>query len=472
MRFGGLSSNDYDLMAAATKLGAEARRMISDAAHPRIKIGRDDRESTEAGHRGHEYSRSIGNVPSIGIVVFGRHGRLGRDHRVAHSAKFEVAAPGPRDFLFVQSTTEMGGAENALLNLFTASEALRRRSVIASLGFGDGDLPARLRAAGATVVDLPKARLREPLKLGRALVGFRGLVRDTGARVVVANGAHPQLLGGLVARLTGVRSVFLVNMIHAHPIWKNDLLDALAVRSPCDLMLAISKASQATLEKLRPDVESRLFYWGTPTPDVPVEAARSARAELGVGDVEILLGSFGRLQRWKGQDVFVAAAAEVARARPQSRFVVVGGSVFGLEPEYFESLQRDAAAAGLTDRLRFTGFRTDVPRLMAACDVVCHTSRVPEPFGLVIVEAMALGRPVIATVGGGPSEIISDESDGILTPPDDPGALARAMIALIDDPDRRRALGTRGRDLVRARFSIDVMASALIQHLDSMATLT
>jgi len=130
---------------------------------------------------------------------------------------------------------------------------------------------------------------------------------------------------------------------------------------------------------------------------------------------------------------------------------VVGGSVFGLEPEYFEELKRNAISLGLADRVRFTGFRTDVPRLMAACDVVCHTSRVPEPFGLVVLEAMVLGRPVVATEGGGPSEIIASDADGILVPPEDPGALARAMIALIDDPERRRTLGARGRELVRAR---------------------
>lgn len=360
----------------------------------------------------------------------------------------------------------MGGAENALLNLFTASDELRRRSVVASLGFGKGDLPARLRAVGVTVVDVPKARLREPFKLVGSLLALRRLIRERGVRAVVANGAHPQMIGGLAARLVGVRSVFLVNMIHAHPLWKNHPLDALAVRSPCDLALAISKASQATMEKLRPNVECRLFYWGTPILEVPEAEERSARAELGIGYDQVLLGSFGRLQRWKGQDIFIAAAAEVARARPKAAFTVVGGSVFGLEPEYFESLRRDAAAAGLADRLRFTGFRSDVPRLMAACDIICHTSRVPEPFGLVIIEAMALGRPVIATSGGGPSEIIADDSLGLLVPPEDPGALARAMIALIDAPAQRQKLGARGRELVRAKFSIDVMASTLIQHLE------
>jgi glycosyltransferase involved in cell wall biosynthesis len=373
-----------------------------------------------------------------------------------------------RDFLFVQSTTEVGGAESALLNLFTASEELRRRSVIASLGFGDGDLPNRLREVGAEVVELPRARLREPLGLVRTLWTLRGLVRSRGVQVVVGNGAHPQIIGGAAARLSGARSVFLVNMIHAAPLSANDPRDALALRGPCDLMLAISQASKDTLERVRPDVETRLFYWGTPVRDVPAADARAARAELGAADGDMLVGVFGRLQRWKGQDVFVEAAAEVARARPRTRFAVVGGSVFGLEPEFAEGLRARVRERGLEDRVVFTGFRTDVPRLMAACDVVCHTTRVAEPFGLVVIEAMSLARPVIATRGGGPSEIIQSDEMGLLVSSDDAGALARAIVALADDPERRQAMGTRAAARVRSAFTIDLMATNLLRHLDSV----
>jgi glycosyltransferase involved in cell wall biosynthesis len=373
-----------------------------------------------------------------------------------------------RDFLFIQSTTEIGGAESTLLNLFAASEELRRRSVIANLGFGSGNLPERLRAGGSLVVDLPRARLREPVKVAETLLALRRIIREQGVSVVVGNGAHPQVVGGLAARLAGVRSAFLVNMIHAYPLWKNHPLDALAIRGPCDLMLAISRASMATLTKLRPGVECHLFYWGTPIVEVPPEQARQARAELGVREDQTLLGSFGRLQHWKGQDVFVAAAAQVARDRPKSRFVVVGGSVFGLEPEFFELLKSDAARLGIADRITFTGFRSDVHRLMAACDIVCHTSRVPEPFGLVIVEAMAQGRPVVATEGGGPSEIVGSDDEGVLVPPDDPEKLAAAMMNLIDAPERRRRLGERGRAVVLSKFTIETMATTLIGHLDEL----
>jgi glycosyltransferase involved in cell wall biosynthesis len=397
--------------------------------------------------------------------------------------RHSLAAPGPgkyvgpvtsavgdkqRDFLFVQSTTEVGGAESVLFNLFEASPALRERSVVASLSFGNGNLPERLRQIGAEVVELPRARLRQPMGVAGTVMALRALVGSRGIRAVIGNGAHPQIVGGVAARLARVRSAYLVHMIHAHPWWKNDPLDALAVKSPCDLMLAVSKAALATLEQVRPRVRKRLLYNGTPIREVSAAEAQRARRELGVGEDEILFGVFGRLQRWKGQDVFVEAAAEVARRHPRTRFVIVGGSVFGLEPEFLEGLKRRVGELNLTDRLLFTGFRKDVAALTAACDVVCHTSRVPEPFGLVVIEAMILGRPVIATRGGGPSEIIDSDAVGVLVQPDAAAELAAAMTRLVDDPDRRRSIGASAAARARQHFTIDRMASELIAYLDEL----
>jgi glycosyltransferase involved in cell wall biosynthesis len=133
-------------------------------------------------------------------------------------------------------------------------------------------------------------------------------------------------------------------------------------------------------------------------------------------------------------------------------------------------LKAAVARAGIDDRVAFTGFRRDVAQLMAACDVVCHTSRTPEPFGLVIVEAMAQARAVIATRGGGASEIISSDDVGVIVPPENPAALAREVIALVDAPTRRTALGEAAVVHVRAHFSIETMAANLVGHLDGMRT--
>jgi glycosyltransferase involved in cell wall biosynthesis len=387
---------------------------------------------------------------------------------VALQSRGGAAEHSPKDFLFVQSTTELGGAERVLLNLFAASEELRRRGLIVTLGFSGGNLPERLRAVGAEVVELKMPRLRYLWRLWPIFRELAALVRARGVRTVIGNGGHPQVIASLVSRLTGVRSAFIVHSIYRKPRLKNEALDVVALTEPCDLMLAVSRSAQAAVAELRPNVPNRLVYNGTPIPEVSPAEARAARSELGAGDDDVLIGVFGRLQRWKGQDVFLKAGAEIARARSQSRFAVVGGSVFGLEPEYFEELRRLAAAPELSGRVVFTGFQTEVARLMAACDVVCHTSRVPEPFGLVLIEAMALRRPVIATMGGGPSEIIASESQGILVPPDDPAALAQAALALIDDPERRIAVGAGAYDRVRSQFSIDVMAATLVRCLDEM----
>ena len=353
------------------------------------------------------------------------------------------------------------------MNLFEQSAELRARSVVATLGFGSGNLPSRLRDLGVEVVELKMPRLRQAWRLAPVFLRLRALARERGVQVVIGNGGHPQIVAGLTARLAGARSVFIAHMIYPHPIWKNDPRDMLALGGPLDLILAVSKSAQSTLAQLRPSVPNALMYNGTPVREVALDDARAARRELNVAPDEILIGVFGRLQRWKGQDVFVEAAAEVARLRPAAKFVVVGGSVFGLEQEFAEALRRRADQLGLAGRLTFTGFRTDVPRLMAACDVVCHTTRVAEPFGLVVVEAMGLGRATIASAGGGPSEIITPDT-GVLVPPDDPGALARAVVALMDDARRRQDLGDRARERVRREFGMEKMTATLLGHLNAL----
>jgi len=373
-----------------------------------------------------------------------------------------------KDFLFVQSTTELGGAEIVLLNLLAGSEELRRRSLVVSLGYGRGDLPRRLAGVGAEVVEMKAPRLRHFWRLVPTYRDLIGLAREAGVRALVANGTHPQAVAGLAARLTGLKSVFWVHSIYREPLLHNDAPDVVALLHRCDLALTVSRAAQEVLGRLRPSVATRLLYNGTPSREVTPDEARAARAELGAGEDDTLIGVFARLQRGKGQDLFIEAARQIAPERPRTRFVVVGGSEVAHEADFLEEMKHAAAAPELRGRLLLTGHRADVARLMAACDVVCHTSRAPESFGMVLIEAMVQARPVIATALGGPGEIIDSPDKGIVIPPDDAGALARAMLALIDDPARRHAMGAAGRAHAQARFSIDVMASTMIRYLDEL----
>ncbi len=370
--------------------------------------------------------------------------------------------------MFVQSTTEIGGAETVLMNALSASEELRRRSLVVTLGFGRGDLPLRLRRAGVEVVEVDGGRLRRPLKVASTVRRLRNLARERGVRIAIGNGTHPQVYVSLLSMGTAMRAVYILHAIYREPLWRNGTIDILALLAPCDLLLANSRASMAAVSRLRSRVRVKLLYPGVPLPEVSLAAAQQRRAELGAGRDEVLFGVFGRLQRWKGQDVFVEAAAQVAQRLEQARFVIVGGSVFGLEPDFDAELRARIGHLGLEPRFVLTGFRSDIPELMAACDVLCHTSRVSEPFGMVIVEAMAQGRPVIATEGGGPSEIIEDGIEGRLVPPGSPEHLARAMGELGRDPSLRRRMGDAGRAKARDAFSSSLMSERLLTYLEEL----
>ncbi len=152
----------------------------------------------------------------------------------------------PREFMFVQSTTEIGGAETVLTNALSASDELRRRSLVVTLGFGCGDLPLRLRRAGVEVVEIDGGRLRRPFRVASTVRQLRDLVRKRGVRIVIGNGTHPQVYASMLSMVTAIRSVYFLHAIYREPLWKNGVIDVMALLSPCDLVLANSRASRSS----------------------------------------------------------------------------------------------------------------------------------------------------------------------------------------------------------------------------------
>ncbi len=370
-----------------------------------------------------------------------------------------------RDLLFVQSSTAIGGAETVLVNLFEASAEVRRRGTVATLGFGRGDLPTRLRRVGVQVEEFTASRFRKPCAFFRTVRELTTLAESVGARTIIGNGCHPQVLASYAARRARVRSVFFVHEILRTRLLANAPIEVLALRSRCDLILANSKASAAPIRTLRPEVPWRVVYPGTPMRTVTPGDVVEARKELGAGDDDVLFGMFGRFQRWKGQDVFLDAAARVADAMPRARFALVGDAAAGVEPEFAVRVKARAANASLANRVVLPGFRKDTDRLMAACDVICHASRAPEPFGMVLIEAMMQGRAVIATKGGGPSEILEDELSGRLVEPGSVEGMAAAMLELGQDAGVRQRLAVEGMRRARCTFTSERMAETFLECL-------
>jgi glycosyltransferase involved in cell wall biosynthesis len=176
------------------------------------------------------------------------------------------------------------------------------------------------------------------------------------------------------------------------------------------------------------------------------------RSQLGIPAGAPVFGVFGRIIPWKGIQEFVRAAVRVVAAVPEARALVGGDPSDGAE-EYYREVRALAEELQLTERIHFTGFREDVADLMHMCDVVVHTSIVPEPFGMTVIEGMATGTAVVAAAAGGPTEIIDPGRTGVLVDPRDAEALAGEIVTLLKDPEEAAAMGSRGASRAREHYS-------------------
>ena len=175
------------------------------------------------------------------------------------------------------------------------------------------------------------------------------------------------------------------------------------------------------------------------------------RAEFGRGP---LVGLVANIRGSKGHQVLLEAAPRVLAERPDVRFLIVGDGVG------FDDVRRSAAARGLAERVAMTGFRRDVPEVMAALDVLVLPSLRSEATPQVVPQALAVGVPVVSTAVGSIPEIVRDGETGRLVPPGDALALAEAILDLLRDPARARALARAGQALVRERFTFEGMMRA------------
>jgi glycosyltransferase involved in cell wall biosynthesis len=183
------------------------------------------------------------------------------------------------------------------------------------------------------------------------------------------------------------------------------------------------------------------------------------RAALGLAADAPVLGLIGNIKGWKGQETLVRAMDRVRQERPDVRCLLIGATAPADEP-YEREVKALIAERGLEQHVLFTGFQKNVADFVAMVDIVVHTSVLPEPFGRVILEAMACRKPVIGTRAGAITEIVDEGVTGLTFPPRDADALAEAILALVKDPERCRRMGEAGYDRLMARFHIDRNAEA------------
>jgi glycosyltransferase involved in cell wall biosynthesis len=188
---------------------------------------------------------------------------------------------------------------------------------------------------------------------------------------------------------------------------------------------------------------------------------RRLRAELGLTETQPAIGLFGQMLPRKGHATLIDAAPAVLRAHPEAKFFFVGA----LEnPQYQEELRRMLLERGQASAFTFTGWRNDVPALMASMDVIVVPTLTPEPAALSLMEAMALQRPLIASRTGGTAELVVDGETGLLFEPGDAATLARLVTTLLADRALAIRLGAAGRARMESCFSLD-RHLARVEHL-------
>ena len=183
------------------------------------------------------------------------------------------------------------------------------------------------------------------------------------------------------------------------------------------------------------------------------ECLRKQLITVDVSTSPFLVGHFSRLSPWKGQHVLIEALQYCSN---NVIAVLVGDALFG-EQDYVQKLHQQIKALNLEHRVKFLGFRSDIPQLMSACNLVAHTSTAPEPFGRVIVEAMLCGTPAVAAEAGGALELIDHGQTGWLTPPGDAKKLADIINTCQENTKLSITLAQQAKSIANKRFRADLV---------------
>ena len=306
---------------------------------------------------------------------------------------------------------------------------------------------ARARELGIETVGVS---MRNDLALGAAGKLKRAFL-ERGADLVHLHTGRANWLGGLGAWRAGLPALTTRRM--DHPV-KRHLVNRLVYGRFVRHAVGIAPAVTEHLRQAGVPEEKLSTIWSAVDPEAlrPREGRAAMRRALGVDEETILVLSSAHLSRRKGLDVALEALARVDHT-PRWRLLVAGDG-----PE-LPTLQSQATALGLEHRVRFLGRRDDVPDLLAAADVFLLPSR-SEGLGIAALEAMAAGRPVVASEVGGLAQAVVSERTGLLVPPEDPAALAAALDRLLRDAELRASLGAEGPRRIDEGFRADQMVAA------------
>jgi glycosyltransferase involved in cell wall biosynthesis len=370
-----------------------------------------------------------------------------------------------RTVLFLSDETDFTGATMVLLRVMRGldrrrfapaafinhanvrlSRILREEGIPCSESRAFGDLDTVRGLETGVGWRKTSARLAAIARLTPALVRC---IRGSGADLLHANNYPLALYCAPAAVLT--RTPFVFHDHNLREIRPRNWLNYKAVGWLCSRTVVVSEACRRNLAAAINTDKIVVVRNGVELPAISTSRARDVRVSLGIEPAAPLLAIIGQPREEKGVHVFIEAAAAIVKVIPAAKFLIVG-YLFDADA-YQERLRGLTDRYELQDHVIFTGWRDDIPDVVSAIDLLVHCRLTPEPAALVLIEAMAAGKPVVVSDTGGSSEIVLNNVTGKVYPPGDARALATAVIELLQDRDQMKQMGIAARKRVESEFT-------------------
>jgi len=365
--------------------------------------------------------------------------------------------------LFINSTPEHGGANIQLIEIVKRLDLEEYRpifvnppqNVVREAEFGQFNSPVITMRLGVIKRSYnPLKAINFLLETVWGVIKLSGLIKRENIQLVHVNTA-PVISGALAAKLAGVPVIW-----HIHEVFTPKAIKLFL----CPVILALSNQVVAISETVRAQfpIKSRsqiqVVYDGIDLEKLKPkteEEQNKTRKYFNVPRNVPLIGMVGRFVPWKGQECFIKACAQVALDFPEAHFILAGQTFSELE-QYTKKLEILVGKLNLGNRLQFSYWCEDSAELISTLDLFVHASVRPEPFGLVVIEAMALGKPTIGTIGG-VREIITKDV-GITVPANNPLAMSNAIKHILNNKKLAKSMGKKGRPRVARFFNSEFTA--------------
>ena len=363
------------------------------------------------------------------------------------------------NILYLDSGSGIGGGQRSLLLLLNRLDKAHFTPFVGCLG--DSAFAAEVEKTAARVIplSLPAAHnktdkvkrftfhdLFEDFRQLRVIFELHRAVKRHRIDIIHANSLSVALLGGIVAKINRIPI-----LMHKRYATSYGILDRLCER----LLHRVILVSEATRWDFASVEKQTLIYNGVDLDafQASPEEVETLRTELfpDTPNTAILVGVVTRITPEKGIHFLVRAMREL-KGRTNVKLLIVGGPYFEKDVDYMDTLKQEVVDLGIEDSVIFTGFLSDTRIVTSLLDIVLVSSIIPEACPRTIIEAMAVGKPVIATPLGGSKELVTPET-GILVPPEDASAVAEAIATLATDQERLIEMGKAARDRAVQLFS-------------------